>query len=288
NMGETLVAATENNKKGYFENEKIVHFNDYILFPALNNNAFDLTMLPENWENSEDIQKLYPLAKEIIENDYAGQKLFGLKDPRLCVLFPFWEKVLNELNITIKIILPYRDPMEVFHSLKRRDDFSQEKSLLLWVKHVLFAEYYSRKYQRVSISYAELLHQPQETVNKILKHLSIDGENLSDNMNKALNTLEKDLKHNNGNNTALQDIPYFIINTKELCLKLIEKQNEELSSDFDEVRLEYITNTNYFLCDNDRIIEEKLENKKLSRSIRKKLRQQFEYFKYRVRNKDQK
>lgn len=285
-MGKKLVAASKNNKKGYFENENIVHFNNDILFPMLGQKADDLELLHKNWENDESIQKLYPLAKEIIKNDYTGQKLFGLKDPRMCILFPFWEKVLSELDIMIKVILPYRDPMEVYRSLQKRDNFSQEKSLLLWVKHVLFAEYYSRKYPRVFTSYDELLHQPKKTLNRIFKELSIDKDKLSKDIDQVLYFLEKDLKHNSENNTDLEDAPKFIVKTKELYLQSVEESNQNFSI-FDELREEYITNSNYFLHDNDLYLEKKfknyLEDKKLSYKILNNLRINYKYIIYKLK-----
>ena len=234
NMGQTLVAASKNNPKGYFENKKIIDFNDYVLFPLLEQTWDDLSLLPEGWEEGESVRRLYPAAKEIIKTDYAQEKLFGLKDPRLCILFPFWEKVLLDLNIEIKVILPYRNPEEIYRSLQKRDGFSREKTYLMWVKHVLLAEHDSRRYPRVAISYHDLLRQPKETVQKIFHRLSVDLKGIDDKANQAVLFLEEGLKHHDGDNALVVPVPTFIRETNELYLKLIAG-DPNLDREFDRV-----------------------------------------------------
>ncbi|MHC3994932.1 sulfotransferase family protein [Thiomicrolovo sp. ZZH C-3] len=287
-MGQTLVEAKKHNPKGYFENKKIIDFNDYVLFPALEQTWDDLSLLPEGWEEDEKVRGLYAVAKEIIRADYSEEKLFGIKDPRLCILFPFWEKVLRDLNIEIKVILPYRNPEEIYRSLQKRDGFSREKTFLMWVKYVLLAEYYSRKYPRVAIAYYDLLGEPKETVKKIFQRLSVDVEDMDSKIDHASRFVEEGLKHYNGGNSLVAPVPIFVQETNELYLQLIAG-DPGLEQAFDRVREEYMTNTSFFLHDNKEQIEKKfklhINNRKLSHRLRNRLRPIYELYKHKM-NKD--
>jgi hypothetical protein len=80
---------------------------------------------------------------------------------------PLWLEIFEELSITPYFIISIRNPLEIARSHERRDDFSLEKSLLIWMKHLLSAEYYSREYPRVFTRYDDLVANPQATLSNI-------------------------------------------------------------------------------------------------------------------------
>jgi hypothetical protein len=57
-----------------------------------------------------------------------------LKDPRIYRFLPFWLDVLKEMNAEPRIVIPIRSPLEVAHSLKKRNALSLTKGLLLWLR----------------------------------------------------------------------------------------------------------------------------------------------------------
>src|SRR4029077_1974458 len=84
-------------------------------------------------------------AKEIFEAEFANATLLILKDPRICRFVPFWLDVLKEMKVAPRIVIPLRSPLEVAHSLKKRNALSLTKGLLLWLRHVLDAEAQTRR-----------------------------------------------------------------------------------------------------------------------------------------------
>jgi len=159
-MGKALLPPAEDNPKGFYENKDITEFNDLKLLPAIKSSWDDISPIHSRVIN--ELLKRNDLIAEainIIERHYSDEIIFGFKDPRVANLFPFWERVLKILDIGIKIIIPYRDPIEVALSLQKRNNFSIEKGLLLWAKRSLYAEYYSRNYKRVFINYDDLLEK---------------------------------------------------------------------------------------------------------------------------------
>ncbi len=243
-MGKQLMPPADENPKGFFENENITFYNDFTLFPFLESSWDNLEPLDIEKKLSNIPQDMIDKASEIIEESYKELDIFGIKDPRMCVLIPFWEKILRDLNIEIKHILPYRNPLEVANSLKVRNSFSIEKGLLLWAKYVLYAEYYSRDFKRVFISYDNLLDNAYRTIRQIEKALDIyfpiTFETSKDTINEFL---EKSLKHHDFElPDSKDDLSEFIARIVKLYDYLIYKESycsDEIMHEFDALREGY-------------------------------------------------
>lgn len=140
--GAELLLPQKDNPKGFYENRLVVEFNDSKLLPLLRSSWDDVK--PIDWQKLQDYKRqLQEEAERIISETYKEADLFLLKDPRLCVLLPFWEDIFAKLDIEIRPLLVFRNPIEVAHSLFYRNGFSITKSLLLWAKHVLYSEFYT-------------------------------------------------------------------------------------------------------------------------------------------------
>lgn len=263
NLGNNLLEATKNNKKGHFENKNIYKFHDYELLPFLKSSWDDLSYLPKDWYNNKDLEPFYQKAKKIIFDEYAISNIFAIKDPRISFLFPFWEKVLSELSIEIKIIIAFRQPLEIAKSLYKRDNFSVQKSLILWSKYILYAEYYSREYKRVFIDYNSLLEETFLSLKKIKQELDCDFDI---DLSKIDNFIEINLKHNNLENELILDMPKYITLTLD-CVNTIVKSNDsqDIQKNLDKafnsykIYIELLTNLELDIVKNQQIKIEKLK-----------------------------
>jgi hypothetical protein len=206
-LGKELLQPQFDNPKGYFENREMTLFNEKVLLPVLDSTWWDLK--PIKIEQIINSNNLIEKAKDIITRNFQEEKIFAIKDPRMCILFPFWEKVLKDLGIDIKVIIPLRNPYEVAMSLKHRNFFTLEHGVLLWCKHVLYAEHYSRNYQRVFVYFDDLLNNPKKVIEKIKNKLGIIFPQNFESVHKEIEEfLEKDLKHYNFTNTIPIEIPF--------------------------------------------------------------------------------
>ena len=128
-MGKTLFAAQKGvNEKGFFENAELVALNDLMLDELASSWDDPIADIGDYSIGKESffIEKAHSLLKDLYDN----QAFCGMKDPRVTLLLPFWKKVLDENEKVLPhYILMLRSPFEVFGSLKKRDDFSLEKSL---------------------------------------------------------------------------------------------------------------------------------------------------------------
>jgi hypothetical protein len=157
--GAHLTPATTDNPEGSWECAPVVRLNDQLL-QRLGARWDGVAPLPAGWPALPAVQALRAEAADIIRTEFGDAKLAVLKDPRLCRLLPFWREVLADAGFAVCGALMVRRPMEVAASLARREQFAPEKSLALWLAHLIEAERDSRGLSRATLSYDALLADP--------------------------------------------------------------------------------------------------------------------------------
>jgi hypothetical protein len=234
-LGKDLMPGNVANKKGYFENNFLFKINESLLSQI--NSSWDDVFFDES--KPERIKELDELKTTFI-NEFQYAKVFAVKDPRLVYLFPLYEKILQELKIKIKIILPYRNPVEVANSLNRRDNMPMEKGMLLWVYNFLLAEKLTRDYDRIFVNFDELITNTAEVISQISSKLSIPlGEKYKQNQRQIDEFLEPGLKHHNLSIENLSEsTPDIIKNILSLCQQFNDADNADLTTKFDALREE--------------------------------------------------
>lgn len=195
NMGRKLLPPAFDNPKGFFESEALYLFNERELLPQLHS-TWD-SLLPLEREQFAGIPvELRERALQILREDFEGKEVFGLKDPRLTILLPFWEEVLREMGVKIGVVFVYRNPLEVAYSLHFRDNFPLDKGLLLWAKYNLYGEVHSRPYPRLFVSYDTVLAEPVKVLERIYSFFSLGRLSL-ESESAILNFAERKLKNFN-------------------------------------------------------------------------------------------
>lgn len=171
--GKNLMPCNEFNAKGYFEPTAIVAIHDELL-EALGSCWHDVRFLPEGWLASAAAQKAKAQLILLFKTEYAGQGIGVLKDPRICHLLPLWLDIFGELNIKPVFIFSRRYPDEVIASLAKRDTISENSSRLLYIRHLLDAELYSRGFTRVVVDFSTLLTDWSAVLKKIDANLALN------------------------------------------------------------------------------------------------------------------
>jgi len=167
-----LMPATEANQNGYWESDPISKLNNDILLSA-GNNWRDWCGINPTGFHTPTYNQFLEQACQLISTEYGSSKLFALKDPRLCLLMPFWRQVFEEMGIQPVVIHTLRNPMEVTASLQERDTLSTPHALFLWLRHTLDAELGSRGLPRFFTSYDTLLHTPEQFIQRSQEVLSL-------------------------------------------------------------------------------------------------------------------
>lgn len=119
NLGDNLVPAHVSNVKGHFEDAEVVEFHDRVLEKNGTNwqyaGEFSLAVDDEdlNW-----VQEF--VAKRDRECNETG-KIWGVKDPRLCLFLPLWHEVLGERLKLIGIVRHWAACVESLHHRHSRE-----------------------------------------------------------------------------------------------------------------------------------------------------------------------
>jgi len=170
-VGESFLDPNEWNPKGYFEHPDIVRLNDTLL--GLVGKRWDSLALPpwEEWQQSAEPYQIEAL--EILERDFGGTAICGIKDPRTSRLLPFWQSVFRRAKLQDCYIVALRNPISVARSLAARDGFTPEKSYLLWVQHQFAAIRDTENLARTVVDYDALIANPEAELGRIATFLEI-------------------------------------------------------------------------------------------------------------------
>lgn len=152
----TLLDANPTNPAGHWESDAVRAFNDDMLAEA-GSSWSDWLPMHSQWAVSQTYRHNLQAAAKVLDAEFGDAALFVLKDPRICRFAGFWYEVLKERNIETVTLIPLRNPLEVAASLFKRDGMDPSVGQLLWLRHVLDAEFASRGHRRKFTHYEELL-----------------------------------------------------------------------------------------------------------------------------------
>lgn len=167
---EELLPPDEGNPKGYFEHKDLVNLNEEML-AMLDCNWFAPPIAPIRLTALLENLEFKAKAKELIHNLSLNRELIYLKDPRLCVLLPFWLEVLKEYEVHALISL--RNPLSVARSLEKRDHFDRYYSLSLWETYLSFCLQHLSQFKSYRVfSFESFVHNNRPTVKKLIEMIA--------------------------------------------------------------------------------------------------------------------
>ena len=111
------------NAKGNQENRALMVLHDQVL--TANGGSWDAPPRSSTWSTK------LAAARDVLIKSYPVDRLWGFKDPRAMIVLEGWLDVLP----AARCVATLRHPLAVAQSLARRNKFSYEKSLDLWVRY---------------------------------------------------------------------------------------------------------------------------------------------------------
>lgn len=151
-----LVPANAANPRGHWESAPLVALHDQLL-AALDSSWDDWRTPGARWKESDAASRFAGRLRLTIDEEYGNAPLFVLKDPRICRTLPYWMSILEKSGIRSAPVIIVRNPLEVAESLKSRDGMSFEKAMLMWLRHMLDAEFETRHLARNIVTFDALL-----------------------------------------------------------------------------------------------------------------------------------
>jgi hypothetical protein len=171
-LGTRLQAPGGDNPKGYWENELVVTVHEQLL-QELGSSWDDVRDLPPDWVHSAVAQKAKLALQKIIREEFDGQPIWAVKDPRISRLLPLWREAVKSMDVRIVMLIVARDPVEVAESIRVRNGWPEVVGELLWIRHVLEIEGSTREFARCVITYDELLDDPYAAIAQAATRLDV-------------------------------------------------------------------------------------------------------------------
>ncbi len=190
---------TVDNPRGYFESTLMGPLNDYLLYQS--GYSWDRPPLaPVYWNKGEYLLSVNERKSDFI--GYATSSDWVDKDPRLCLTFPVYENLLLR---RIPCLAVLRNPLDVATSLRLRDGFSIDKSLLIWYLYNRHCSLFLLEGVDQLVSYESLLSGIPSQLNRLYEFLwpalraRLDSEDLRVRISDACASLsDSSLRRNAG------------------------------------------------------------------------------------------
>ena len=235
NLGSELMPPVESaNAKGYFEDIEINALNIEMLH-SIGIEWYSLKSVSDKDVDFLNQEGYFLKAVDILRKKTSQFELYGIKDPRITKLLPFWGAVFEHCGFDINYVIATRNPISVAHSLYKREAFKYERSYLLWLTHVLSGLAHTQNNQkRLLIDYDVLLKQPKQTLKRVADFFSLTINT------QSLKTYSEDFL-----DSSLQHTAYKVedLTLHDACPRLVAEVYAEL---IDKVTSHKTINTNEF------------------------------------------
>lgn len=187
-----------NNPKGFFEDVDVERFNEYRLLPELGVRWHDIG--PVDWTRltAESRQAMVVEAAAIVRRNFSEDApVFVLKDPRICVLLPFWLETLQHAGFDVRFVCAVRDPLSVARSLQVRDGLGLAHGAMLYASNWIMAHSCATEVPATYLKYDALIERPADELQRVARvlGLSLPGDFQQRVLQAAAQFLDNDLRH---------------------------------------------------------------------------------------------
>lgn len=168
------------NPTGHWESASLINFNDRIL-KMFGGTVEAPSLMSFGWEESEQAKALHDEASKVFKSAFPTD-VWVWKDPRTCLTLPFWRDVWTSMPVAV---LVYREPLEIFISMHKRNGISKAHCIALWERYLRSALLGSVGMPLVIIDYDDLLRNPATAVSRLSEEIGRLGVAISGNVAQA-------------------------------------------------------------------------------------------------------
>jgi hypothetical protein len=230
-----MIPGNKYNISGHWELGQIVRANEELL-DDLYSAWDDVCPLSEGWQAAFNVSGYKEKISHILDQEFADSRLWGVKDPRISRLLPVWESILKDRPVKSHYLIMVRNPVEVAMSLEKRDGFSSGKSYLLWLRYMLEAEKQTRGKDRLFVSYQDMLSDWKILATKIENAFGFTfPDKVEDAADSVETFLQKSLRHNVADNSALKSVHPFISDVYDALKQAVAGHEQECITIMDAV-----------------------------------------------------
>ena len=192
------------NAKGFWESEAVLDLDSRLLRQLGGDWDRVGFVLPES---GSAVREFVDDASKVVATEYAAAPTILIKDPRIAVIAPLWQRVLESAGYRTVWVVPVRNPLEVARSLHARGDMGVREGLALWLAYIRrIRDFGDGRSDVVWFTYDDLLTDWRTVVARIAKRL---GVALDPSLRAAEvdRFLDLDLRHQVADEEALASLP---------------------------------------------------------------------------------
>lgn len=228
-LGDNLIPPLpDDNEKGFYEDVDINSLNGELLH-ALDSDWHALSLIPVAAFKQERLAQFRLRAITIIRAR-MGDSPFGLKDPRIGCLLPFWKAVFQFLNADTSYVIAIRHPTSVARSLNKRNGFEDVKGYYLWLKHVLPSILETEGAKKVVVDFDLMMADPHAQLERMAQALDLPFDSDASAVKAYVNEfLDEKLRHTKFEFEELRidpAVPIDVIKAYEVMLCLARDEME--------------------------------------------------------------
>ena len=206
----------DNNPRGFWEHQLITDLNEAILARLGGSWHEPPTFFP-GWESAPELADLRQKARAVIHEDFAAAECWGWKDPRTCLTLPFWQR----LSPPTRYVMCLRNPVDVAHSLQRRDGFSADKSARLWLTYMASALAHTVGQPRLLVFYEDVMRNWQVELRRLARFVDAPDPAEEDATQSAVQEfVEEELQHHRTSVIDAADDGTLLFSAKSLYVAL--------------------------------------------------------------------
>ena len=225
------------NERGFWESRSLADHHDRF-FASVGHAHDSARSLPAGAFETDAAKRLEQrLHKHLQTLPDSGPVL--VKDPRISLLLPIWRKVTQEAGLDMRTVVMVRNPLEVAASLDRRNRFSLERSVLLWLRYMVSLERTSRDVSRVFVSYSDLLDDWRGQSDRIVREIGLSVAELSESaVDEGDEFLSRSLQHHRFDDESVHEDPRitpWVARAYDALLRAARGEDEGLASVIDEI-----------------------------------------------------
>jgi hypothetical protein len=194
------------------ESELLTVLNDH-LFEMFGGTWSNPPILPPRWERDPRLDRIVKVGVDLVGKAFPTDKPVVWKDPRICVLLPFWRRILPRIK---GAVLVWRSPQAVATSLQARDGLTVQAGCQMWERYNRDAIHNLRGLDVLGVNYDNVLEHPGMFVDRVAGWLDAVDPHLAPdegwNRVRAREVLSSGLRHHLSDEDAIPQEYRFLWN----------------------------------------------------------------------------
>jgi hypothetical protein len=170
-LGNNLIPGNNANPDGYFEDRVIVAHHKDLLAALGSADSFGATLpLPDDWLNHEAVPEIENKIAKYIAEKLRHHELAAIKDPRLSMILPLWQRIAARIEVKLKFIICVRHPAAMAASLAKAASIPRSVGEAMWIARIAYAFNYLNN-DGVIINFDDMVMDPERSVRRICEYI---------------------------------------------------------------------------------------------------------------------